>query len=85
MRQELQKEKRAYVAKFQKEQVARKMDLVELQEVAQRKSTQDLMVYNGKVDAEERRKQQFISKRNRDIAVFNNKVKELFTFQPGRD
>ena len=83
VRQELQKEKRAYVAKIQKVQVARKHELAKIQEVAQRKLKQDSIDYNSRVTAEERYKQQVISKRNRDIDVFNNKVKELFTFQPG--
>ena len=83
VRQELHKERVSHVAKIQEEQRTRKIELAEIQEVAQRKLKQDSIDYNSRVTAEERYKQQVISKRNRDIDVFNNKVKELFTFQPG--
>ena len=83
VRQELHKEQLLHVAKIQEEQRTRKIELAELEEVAQRKLKQDSIDYNRRVTADERYKEQVISKRTRDIDVFNNKVKELFAFQQG--
>ena len=83
MRRELHDESLAHVTKIQKEQMIRKRELTEAQRVADRKSTQDSIVYNRKMDAEERYKQQVISKRTRDVSVYNNQVNAFFTLQPG--
>ena len=81
----MHKESVSHVANIQKVQVTRKLELAKIREAAQRKLRENSIAYERNVSVEERHKEEVISKRKRDIDVFNNKVKELFTFQPGRD
>ena len=73
----MNKEKRLFVAKVQKKQMAHKLELAAAKQAADRQSDRDWVAYNRKMDAYERHQQQLISKRNRQNALALKKVKWL--------
>ena len=85
VKQELHKQKLAHVAKTQKEQMAHKIELAEIQRVVDRNSTEDWMAYNRQMDAKERYKEQLIANKNRNNAALNNKVKRVVHVAVGRE
>ena len=73
----MHQEKRASVAKVQKQQMAYKVDLAAAKQAADRRSDRDWVAYNKKMDAHEKHEQQLILKRNKDLAMTQKMVEGL--------
>ena len=73
-KRKLDQEKRASVAKVQKQQMTYKVDLAAAKKDADRRSDRDWIAYNKKMDAREKHQKQLIVKRNKELAITQKKV-----------